>query len=90
MSHAALTGNLFPQIFRGCAPTACSVLPGTPWCFAVSSSAELFARTLHELGPRREGPLIKVNCAALPAASYSSTLRSNMTRLGIKRPPIRR
>lgn len=35
---------------------------------------ELFARTVHEQSPRREQPLIKVNCAALPAHLIESEL----------------
>lgn len=35
---------------------------------------ELFASRLHDLSPRREGPLIKVNCAAIPANLVESEL----------------
>ena len=35
---------------------------------------ELIVRSLHELSPRKERPLIKINCAALPAGLMESEL----------------
>jgi DNA-binding NtrC family response regulator len=35
---------------------------------------EIFARALHERGPRREQPFIAINCAALPATILESEL----------------
>src|SRR6185436_1081864 len=35
---------------------------------------EVFARMIHELSPRHQRPLIRVNCAALPSALIESEL----------------
>jgi two-component system response regulator AtoC len=39
---------------------------------------EVFARLLHEYGPRKAGPFIKVNCAAIPKDLFESDLFGHM------------
>src|SRR5215204_2382495 len=36
------------------------------------SGKEVMARRLHELSPRREGPFIPINCAAIPETLFES------------------
>ena len=47
---------------RRVAPTTAAVLLQGP----SGSGKELFARALHQLSPRREGPFVPFNCAAVP------------------------
>ncbi len=58
--------NLLPDI----AESECNVLVRGP----SGSGKELFAQVIHGLSPRRYGPYIKINCAALPANLLESEL----------------
>jgi len=58
--------NLIPDI----AESECNVLIQGP----SGSGKELFAQVIHSLSPRRYGPYIKINCAALPANLLESEL----------------
>jgi len=52
------------------AASECNVLIQGP----SGSGKELFAQVIHSLSPRRYGPYIKLNCAALPATLLESEL----------------
>ncbi len=58
--------NLLPDI----AESECNVLIEGP----SGSGKELFAQVIHSMSPRRYGPYIKINCAALPANLLESEL----------------
>jgi PAS domain S-box-containing protein len=58
--------GLLPDV----AGSECSVLLQGP----SGSGKELFAQVIHSLSPRRYGPYIKLNCAALPANLLESEL----------------
>jgi PAS domain S-box-containing protein len=58
--------GLLPNI----AESECNVLIEGP----SGSGKELFAQVIHNLSPRRYGPYIRINCAALPATLLESEL----------------
>ena len=58
--------GLLPDV----AESECNVLIEGP----SGSGKELFAQVIHNLSPRRYGPYIKINCAALPATLLESEL----------------
>ena len=58
------------QLLPDVAKSECSVLIEGP----SGSGKELIAQVIHNLSPRKYGPYIKLNCAALPAALLESEL----------------
>ena len=58
------------ELIRRIAPADISVLV----CGESGTGKELVARALHDLSPRREGPFVSENCAALPASIIESEL----------------
>ena len=61
--------RIFAQIARTTASTAPILLLGE-----TGTGKELAARAIHQVGPRREGPFVALNCAALPRELIESEL----------------
>ncbi len=66
-SHAM---NEVMELIRKGAPTSATVIVYGE----TGTGKELIANAIHELSPRRNGPLIKVNCAAIPDELLESEL----------------
>ncbi len=65
------------EAFRSALETLRQVAPSEATVLVVGESGtgkELLARAIHELSDRRDGPLIRVNCAAIPENLFESEL----------------
>jgi len=88
MTWNALNNNCRPEIpehgMIGTSPAMQAVLEQmrlvAPTCSTVliqgetGTGKELVAQAIHDLSPRRDAPLVKVNCAAIPAGLIESEL----------------
>ena len=61
--------QLFKQVEQVASTEATVLITGE-----TGTGKELFAQAIHDRSPRKEGPLIKLNCAALPAGLVESEL----------------
>jgi transcriptional regulator with GAF, ATPase, and Fis domain len=69
VSESAVMRQLFAQLEQ-VAPT-----PATVLLFGETGSGkEVLAQAIHDLSPRRQRPMIRVNCAAIPTALIESEL----------------
>lgn len=69
IGESAALGRALAEV-RRVAPTNANVL----LLGETGTGKELFARAVHELGPRRDGPLVKVSCAAFAPTLIESEL----------------
>lgn len=72
VGKSKLMQQLREQIGRVAAHDAAVLLVGE-----IGTGREAFARYLHSLGPRAEGPFVPVTCAALDAAGAAARLRGS-------------
>jgi Nif-specific regulatory protein len=76
--HGSCLQNVFEEVERAAASPSTVLIRGE-----LGSGKEVIANAIHQLGSRRDGPLLCINCAALSESQLESELFGQETRRGL-------